>query len=188
MPAGQTRGSLAIYFDRCKFIGAVWQMFKFTLTPVIDPSYLYTDTVGRYCRKHERHPSRVDELLPLSQFQWCIGKGENACRRALAHTSDEAPQGQRSWNRHWSLPQSTALYALWVIQSTDNGGLEISACLDMKNIGKPCAGKPHARFDEGGQARACSLLYPLIHAFPLFLFNSRSRLIFFIVASKRLVG
>ena len=30
----------------------------------------------------------------------------------------------------------------------------------MKNIGKPCAGKPHARFDEGGQARACSLLYP----------------------------
>ena len=41
----------------------------------------------------------------------------------------------------------------------------------MKNIGKPCAGsgvgrafakqklaKPHARFDEGGQARACSLL------------------------------
>jgi hypothetical protein len=22
------------------------------------------------------------------------------------------------------------------------------ACLDMKNIGKPCAGKPQARFDE----------------------------------------
>jgi hypothetical protein len=32
----------------------------------------------------------------------------------------------------------------------------------LKNIGKPCAGKLHARFDEGGQARACSLLYPLI--------------------------
>ncbi len=32
----------------------------------------------------------------------------------------------------------------------------------MKNIGKPCAGEPHARFDEGGQARACSLLYPSI--------------------------
>ena len=30
----------------------------------------------------------------------------------------------------------------------------------MKNIGKPCAGKLHARFDEGGQAHACSLLYP----------------------------
>ena len=30
----------------------------------------------------------------------------------------------------------------------------------VKNIGKPCAGKLHARFDEGGQARACPLLYP----------------------------
>jgi len=38
--------------------------------------------------------------------------------------------------------------------------LEDGACLGVKNIGKPCAGKPHARFDEGGQARACSLLYP----------------------------
>ena len=28
-----------------------------------------------------------------------------------------------------------------------------------KNIGKPYAGEPHVRFDEGGQARACSLLY-----------------------------
>ena len=34
----------------------------------------------------------------------------------------------------------------------------------MKNIGKPCAGKLHARFDEGGQARACSLLYPALSA------------------------
>ena len=29
----------------------------------------------------------------------------------------------------------------------------------MKNIGKPCAGKPLARFDEGGQGKTCSLLY-----------------------------
>ena len=27
---------------------------------------------------------------------------------------------------------------------------EQCACLGMKNIGKPCAGKSHARFDEGG--------------------------------------
>ena len=33
----------------------------------------------------------------------------------------------------------------------------------MKSIGKPCAGKSHARFDEGGQAKVCPLLYP----FPL---------------------
>jgi len=29
--------------------------------------------------------------------------------------------------------------------------LEEGACLGMKNIGKPCTGKPYARFDEGGQ-------------------------------------
>ncbi len=27
------------------------------------------------------------------------------------------------------------------------------ACLGVKNIGKPCAGKLHVRFDEGGQLR-----------------------------------
>ena len=32
----------------------------------------------------------------------------------------------------------------------------------VKNIGKPYAGKPHVRFDEGGLARACLLLYPSI--------------------------
>lgn len=36
----------------------------------------------------------------------------------------------------------------------------------MKNIGKPCAGEPHARFDEGGQAKACSLLYPFARFCP----------------------
>lgn len=38
----------------------------------------------------------------------------------------------------------------------------MSACLSVKNIGKPCVGKPHARFDEGGQPKGCSLLYPLV--------------------------
>ena len=31
----------------------------------------------------------------------------------------------------------------------------------MKNIGKPCAGKLHARFDEGRVAQATCLLYPI---------------------------
>ena len=48
------------------------------------------------------------------------------------------------------------------LESSNSSGLEIGACQGVKNIGKPCAGKPHARFDEGGQARACSLLYPPI--------------------------
>ena len=30
----------------------------------------------------------------------------------------------------------------------------------MKNIGKPCAGEPHARFDEGGQGRTVGSRYP----------------------------
>ena len=66
---------------------------------------------------------------------------------------------------------------------------QLGACLGVKNIGKPCAGKPHARFDKGGQekqtmagllrhrqtkraatdrlglrdAESCSLLYPLLY-------------------------
>jgi len=69
--------------------------------------------------------------------------------------------------------------------------MEESACLVMKNIGKPCTGKPYARFDEGEQASvamvrllrhrqtkggatarsdlrgcdACFLLYPLSSCF-----------------------
>ena len=31
-------------------------------------------------------------------------------------------------------------------------GEEIGACFGVKNIGKPCTGKPYARFDEGEQA------------------------------------
>ena len=104
----------------------------------------------------------MGELLPLSQLQQSIGKGEDACRRTLANTSDEASQGQRSWNRHAPVPETSALYALWAIQGSDNSGLEISACLDMKNIGKPCTGKLHARFDEGGLSKDCSLLYLVV--------------------------
>ena len=33
------------------------------------------------------------------------------------------------------------------------GYSECYACLVMKDIGKPCAGKSHARFDEGELAR-----------------------------------
>jgi len=46
------------------------------------------------------------------------------------------------------------------VQSADISRLGEGACLAMKNIEKPCAGEPHARFDEGGQGYTCSLLYP----------------------------
>ena len=32
---------------------------------------------------------------------------------------------------------------IWALQSADNSRLDECACLTMKNIGKPCAGKPH---------------------------------------------
>ena len=57
-------------------------------------------------------------------------------------------------------PKQVALREIRPVQSADNSGLDESACLAVKNIGKPCAGKPHARFDEGGQGETCSLLYP----------------------------
>ena len=48
----------------------------------------------------------------------------------------------QNWKKH-----------LRVLQSADNSRLDECACLAVKNIGKPCAGKPHARFDEGGLAK-----------------------------------
>jgi len=42
------------------------------------------------------------------------------------------------------------LHEVWALQSADNSRLDECACRAVKNIGKPCAGKPHARFDEGG--------------------------------------
>ena len=45
--------------------------------------------------------------------------------------------------------------------------MENSACLGVKDIGKPCALIAHARFDEGGQVKACSLLYRIKSSQPL---------------------
>jgi hypothetical protein len=35
-----------------------------------------------------------------------------------------------------------------------------NACISVKNIGKPCAGEPHARFDGGGLKRP----HPVFHS------------------------
>jgi len=80
-----------------------------------------------------------------------------------AKAPDEAAQGQRSWDRPRSIPEPAALCEIWAIQGSDKGWLENSACLGVKDIGKPCALIAHARFDEGGQARACPLLYPCFY-------------------------
>jgi len=39
-----------------------------------------------------------------------------------------------------------------IFQIVDYSRMEEGACHVMKNIGKPCTGKPYARFDEGGLA------------------------------------
>ena len=44
-------------------------------------------------------------------------------------------------------------------QKAKQGPDAFGACLMMKNIGKPCAGKPHARFDEGRVVHSSRLLY-----------------------------
>ena len=112
--------------------------------------------------KSKPQPERLGELLPLPEFEHGTGKGQAACGTTAAHAPDEAPQSERPWDWRRPVPECRSLPALWALQSSDGSGLEIGACLGVKNIGKPCAGKPHARFDEGGQARACSLLYPRI--------------------------
>ncbi|MDO9048329.1 MAG: hypothetical protein Q7U66_11415, partial [Methylobacter sp.] len=83
------------------------------------------------------------------------------------------------------------------IQGSDKGWLENSACLGVKNIGKPCALIAHARFDEGGQARACPLLYLCVFFFFYrVFFSSQNDVVFFThgrfllngLSSHRIIG
>ena len=128
-----------------------------------------TDTAGTDCHPLERHcgkcepkPERLGELLPLSELKSGNEQSQAACGRPVANPLDEAPQGEGQRNRPVPIPAPRSLCALRAVQSFRDSGLELGACPGMKNIGKPCAGEPHARFDEGGQAKACSLLYSLV--------------------------
>jgi len=47
-------------------------------------------------------------------------------------------------------------------KSAHDSRLDKGACPAVKNIGKPCAGKPHARFDEGGQAQRLLSTLPFV--------------------------
>ena len=46
--------------------------------------------------------------------------------------------------------QEPAYRLPWTARTPERTRLEDGACLGVKNIGKQCAGKSHARFDEGG--------------------------------------
>jgi len=52
----------------------------------IDRTRAHTDTAGRYCLEHERHPAWVGELLPLSQFSVILGKVKRTQKSACAYT------------------------------------------------------------------------------------------------------
>lgn len=65
------------------------------------------------------------------------------------HASAEAAQGPGQVRGVSQVSQQVIVREVRYVQSADHSGLEESACLAVKNIGKPCAGKPQARFDEG---------------------------------------
>ena len=72
-------------------------------------------------------------------------------RKLYAQAKQETAHVARSKVEYAGAPPSVALARRETGQC---------ACLGVKSIGKPCAGKSHARFDEGGQAKPCPLLYP----------------------------
>ncbi len=57
--------------------------------------------------------------------------------------------------RHDPLTGAVTEETLHQGQAANNNG----ACLVVKNIGKPCTGKPYARFDEGGQVSVTTINY-----------------------------
>lgn len=64
----------------------------------------------------------------------------------------EASQGQRSGVCPFSSPEFVR--KVWALQGAGDRVLDEGSCSSLKNIGKPCAVKPHARFDEEGLAKA----------------------------------
>ena len=106
--------------------------------------------LGSGRRESESQSAWWGELLPLPQFEANDGKGQSTRGTTTAHALDEAPQGETQRNRQGRpISGRGALRALRAIQGSNGGRLETGACLGMKNIGKPGAGEPRARFDEG---------------------------------------
>ena len=79
-----------------------------------------------------------------------LGPGAMASGGADAHASAKAAQDPRSEDGIYPVYRQRSVRQVRALQSADDSGLDEGACLAVKNIGKPCAGKPHARFDEGG--------------------------------------
>ncbi len=94
---------------------------------------------------------RHARVLSLLELQQGTRQGENPCRKPPAEPSDETAQDSKQGRSIEALPASEVVCRLWVIQGSGEDALEIGACRNVKNTGKPCALIAHARFNEGGQ-------------------------------------
>ena len=102
---------------------------------------------------------KVVENVNLTLRGWTAYFHYRNCSKALSQVREHAEQRVRVHlrRRHKIKDRGTgylcftgsSLY-IWALQSANNSRLDECASLTVKNIGKPCAGKPHARFDEGG--------------------------------------
>ena len=101
---------------------------------------------------HESRATRLVGIFPLWQLLGGASEGETSWGRAAENPPAKAAQGGDLERRVKALSEPRAVRAVWTLQTANGSGLENRACLNVKSIGKPCAGKSHARFDEGGQA------------------------------------
>jgi hypothetical protein len=95
---------------------------------------------------------------------WTVYFHYRNCSKALLQVKEHAEQRLRTHlrKRHKIKDRGTGYlrftgsllntqYGLYKVPTT--AGWTECACLAVKNIGKPCAGKPYARFDERGLAK-----------------------------------
>ena len=102
-------------------------------------------------------PTGLGELLPLPELQSRHAPCSGTHGTTVANTSVQAPQAEAA-QRIPRISQSGALKQAWIVQSDHLRQMDESACLEVKNIGKPSAGKLHARFDEGRLATRMNCL------------------------------
>ena len=95
-----------------------------------------------YSAQRDHARARYDYLLAILRLKAAAGTlgGDDLALGAGGLPADQARHRERQ-------PLQLRLHHV------RGGGLEESACFDVKSIGKPCAGKSHARFDEGGLAK-----------------------------------
>gem|GEM_PF-5289794 len=74
---------------------------------------------------------------------------QNSCGRPVANPLEETPYDQGPRHRLPPVPAGCSVRARRALQGSHGSGLALGACPGMKNIGKPCTGKPDARFEEG---------------------------------------